>query len=446
MGKYGDNSKNFYFDVNSPDGGSNYNYTFSINGNSVTTVDCSSDWHHIVATRSGTNISIYLNGVKSTDTIPIDSNMDNTGDLTIGYYNGNSFSGDIDDVKLYNYALTEAEVTDMYQEEKQAEIISITPASGSEVEASTDIVIVYSKELDNTTLGNIILGEGGTNINFINGTNCQITFETTTYPNDTIRVNPYNNLPGSSLMGININSFKDINGYNAQAVYLSSEYNIKIKGLVLYYPFTGNSNDESGNNHHATVSTTPTPSNRLSDNDCYLFNGIDFYFNTNINQLYTSGYYENTGDFTVCSWINANSVDSDLPIITKTTADLNTSEFALMIDGQSNTGNLSCIMGNGSTTVSVNAGDSTAQDIYTNTWYHVVFTINGNAMKLYINGALSGSSTFSGVRQSSVEQIHIGHLVEPPSYWNGMLDQIRIYNYALSYAEINFIYNLESTP
>ena len=49
-------------------------------------------------------------------------------------------------------------------------------------------------------------------------------------------------------------------------------------GLVAFYPFNGNANDESGNSNHGQVSLASLTSDRFgSPNSAYLFNGIDSY-------------------------------------------------------------------------------------------------------------------------------------------------------------------------
>ena len=56
-------------------------------------------------------------------------------------------------------------------------------------------------------------------------------------------------------------------------------------GLVAYYPFNGNANDESGNGHHGTViGATLTSDRDGNENSSYSFDGDDIIelFNTNI--------------------------------------------------------------------------------------------------------------------------------------------------------------------
>ncbi len=54
-------------------------------------------------------------------------------------------------------------------------------------------------------------------------------------------------------------------------------------GLVAYYPFNGNANDESGNGNNGIVHGATLTADRSGNaNSAYSFNGIDNYIDTNI--------------------------------------------------------------------------------------------------------------------------------------------------------------------
>ncbi|RLB76187.1 MAG: hypothetical protein DRH24_18300, partial [Deltaproteobacteria bacterium] len=79
-----------------------------------------------------------------------------------------------------------------------------------------------------------------------------------------------------------------------------------------------------------------------------------------------------------------------------------------------------------------------------NTWYHVVGVYDGNKMYLYVNGKLSNSMSVSGQIATNTEPLRIGKQFwwsTTYSFWNGTIDEVRIYNRALSPEEINASYN-----
>ncbi len=69
-------------------------------------------------------------------------------------------------------------------------------------------------------------------------------------------------------------------------------------------------------------------------------------------------------------------------------------------------------------------------------WYHVVGTYDGRTQKLYIDGALEGSAKRSSQLTYDAEPVHIGTGSDGLHGWTGLIDDVRIYNRALSEAEI----------
>jgi hypothetical protein len=64
-------------------------------------------------------------------------------------------------------------------------------------------------------------------------------------------------------------------------------------------------------------------------------------------------------------------------------------------------------------------------------------------MKLYVNGALSGQvdiSAFSATSLTNPDNVRLGR-DQGSNYFNGVLDDLRLYNSALSAAEIQNLYN-----
>lgn len=77
------------------------------------------------------------------------------------------------------------------------------------------------------------------------------------------------------------------------------------------------------------------------------------------------------------------------------------------------------------------------------TWYHAAFTAKNNEQKLYLNGVLdkTGAETSSGI-DTSAEKLIIGARNNGTSnYFNGLIDEVRIYNRVLSATEIKSSYN-----
>lgn len=78
-----------------------------------------------------------------------------------------------------------------------------------------------------------------------------------------------------------------------------------------------------------------------------------------------------------------------------------------------------------------------------NTWHQCVFTYDGTTMTLYVDGVVTASLAQTGVINTSAESVSIGAEKTSTSqtyYTNAAIDDVRIYNRALSASEIQQIY------
>jgi hypothetical protein len=82
---------------------------------STVAVTDTSRWHYVVATKDGSSVHLYLDGVDVTGTVSNQTMVDNTLPLSIGQSSSGAwFNGTIDEVALYNVALTPAQVSNHY--------------------------------------------------------------------------------------------------------------------------------------------------------------------------------------------------------------------------------------------------------------------------------------------------------------------------------------------
>lgn len=82
--------------------------------------------------------------------------------------------------------------------------------------------------------------------------------------------------------------------------------------------------------------------------------------------------------------------------------------------------------------------------ISTGTWYHLAGVYNDTDVRLYVNGELSSSANnptahTGGIFNGSAE-FRIGATPTPSGYFDGLLDEVIVFNRALSAAEILDIY------
>jgi len=193
-------------------------------------------------------------------------------------------------------------------------------------------------------------------------------------------------------------------------------------GLVAYYPFNGNANDESGNGNNGTVYGATLTSDRFgSPNSAYDFVG------TSGNSITTSFIPPNT--FSISLWYNANSSQLLNPGIFST---FSTSLYNGIYYGQYGSSHETIWSdGNAYHTLSANA----------NQWTHLVIISATSNIKAYKNGSLV--LDFGGTTTHAANLI-FGDSRFNQRYFTGAIDDIRIYNRALSEPEIQQLY-LEGT-
>jgi hypothetical protein len=76
-----------------------------------------------------------------------------------------------------------------------------------------------------------------------------------------------------------------------------------------------------------------------------------------------------------------------------------------------------------------------------NTWSHVAGTYDGTTMSFYVNGVLVSSQPQTGAITPSTDALSLGGNPGGAN-WNGLLDEVRIYNRALSATEIQADMNI----
>jgi hypothetical protein len=96
--------------------------------------------------------------------------------------------------------------------------------------------------------------------------------------------------------------------------------------------------------------------------------------------------------------------------------------------------------GRPSTTISTRAGDgqlSAGAHLPTDTWTHLAATFDGSTQRLYVNGELVGTRPQAGDISVSGGKLRIGGSSgSGDDYLTGYIDEVRVYNRALTQAEI----------
>jgi len=211
---------------------------------------------------------------------------------------------------------------------------------------------------------------------------------------------------------------------------------LKPKGIVAYWSFDEGSDsilrDSSGNLNHGRIKGTDWKWTEGKSGFALNFSGNGDYAEVEDSKTL------NPASITVSAWIKANGFTGTAPPIVKK-AD-GTAGYALEIGGTDNNQVLFYVyldtMGWQSSAPSMG--------LETGKWYHVAGVYDGNNITVYVNG-VPYSSAFSGDIVHSNNPLNIGRDPSNPTrFWNGTIDEIAIFNRALTSEEIKGLYNFPS--
>jgi hypothetical protein len=326
-------------------------------------------WVFVTTVVSGTNVTGYRNGI-SQGSVSVGTIATGTDDVDIGTRPSNAFyvSGSLDDLRIYNRALSAQEVKQLYNSGLATINKSTTGLT------NTDLTSASSTALGNPS------------------------------------------------------------------------------GLVGYWPFdgkymtwssatVGTSTDASGNGNNGTLVNmniaTSTVEGKIGQ--ALSFNGVSTN-NCGIN-LGRPSVLNITGNFTVSAWIKPSVSGTNGAIFTigRTNAGASTRSqiYLFGASGQPILG----IMLSGPTQKTVQASTS----VSANTWYLVTGVYNGSTISIYMNGLFQQSTVASGALQSNgpSDPDSIGYDAGGSnSYYKGSIDDVRLYNRALSATEVQQLYDM----
>ena len=206
------------------------------------------------------------------------------------------------------------------------------------------------------------------------------------------------------------------------------------KNLVAYYPFNGNAiNEVSSNNNGIIEGAILTSDIHSSKNRAYYFDGIDDVIKINHSNEFE---FNLLNEFTISALVKTEKIKTQ-HIITKG-ASVNgehASPYGISISG-SNDIIFTVRTENGQT---INQARKHGYEV--NEWYLITGVFKNNSMYLYVNGVLGAFEKINGTINENSEPLLIGSRLNLPSdTFNGAIDEIRIYNFALNESEVKELY------
>jgi hypothetical protein len=195
--------------------------------------------------------------------------------------------------------------------------------------------------------------------------------------------------------------------------------------LVAHYAFEGDANDSSGNGHHAATIGSPG----YAPHACGQAIDLDGADDT----VTLPAGVADSGDITVAAWVNWDGGDgwqrifdfgnntTQYMFLTPSSADASTLRFAITIDGNRREQRV-----------------ETSQ-LTIGAWVHVAVTLAGDVATLYVDGIPAASNTAVTLNPTMftpvINYIGTSQWSDDPLF-DGRIDDFRIYNHALSEAEI----------
>ena len=380
-------------------------------------------WRHLVMTHDGTNVKLYVDGVfvgQKTTTLA-------TGNA-IGFKLGSTAGAiEVDDLKIYNVALSQAEISNLFTYNSLVSGPSISGVSATAI-TSNAATINYSLNANSAATTSVVK-YGTTSGNLTSTvTGFSATGNTAT--------------PGTtSLTGLSANTqyFYKVEGTNSTGTEQSPESSFNTlanpMSTIAEYNFDNTYNNILGSRPFTANTGTSFTQDRNGNANSAL----------NLVSIGTTAVIPNlpynSDSRTISVWVKNYSynwfVASACPFSYGTTA--NAYELAMYQSVFA----LNPYPG----PFASHYVDLTPLNITNalNTWNHYVVSYNGTTSKIYKDGALLSSSNTALTTANNSDIFRLGLLNALNSdYFDGAIDDLKIYNYALTDAEVTSLFTNNS--
>jgi len=427
-------------------------------------------WYHVVYVIQSGNINSYINGVFDSQ-----YSLSNPGfgsNVCFGRMNHpayDAFNGKLDDIGIWNRALTPCEIQALYTgmpSTFNTNLITqdtIKACGDSVLVAATSGLSSYSWNTGATTSSIFAKNTGWYKVTGANAQGCTATDSVFV---SILKANILNNDTTVCLgASLTLNAQQAASGTSCTKSGLATNLQ---NGLVGYWPFCGNANDMSGNNRNGLVTNAQLNNDRFGNSSsCYAFNP-----NTNSRIIFTNSNYTVSNNFTYSVWVNpSNSFPNGsilLPTQGQTGSEGNPTLNNCVIHPihGSNFGSISTSVGSGlyvgnnglfvseHTHLYISAPITYAANL--NGWHLITIVYSNKVPNLYIDGNYikSGTpnprnvflslgqdlTTFANYIQAGVGSSFANSSSSSNNYFNGKLDDILMYNRALSASEVAQLY------
>ncbi len=411
------------------------NHSFSSAAGLVT----SNEFQHVALTydKSSGLAVLYLDGVVVAQQNLGSLTPQTTYDLYLGYRpsegsppdQAHYWAGSMDEVTLYNRALSSNEIAAIY-------------LAGSGGKCFTPMAPVITTQPTNQT---VVVGQTAQFSVTATGTpplSYQWTWNTTNLANAT----------NATLVLTNV-QFSQAGNYavvvsNLADAVLSSNAVLTVNpvpscdpapsGLVSWWPGEGNADDLVGTNNGILQGGMSFGPGEVGQG--FVFNGTNAYVRIPASGSLNVGA---GGGFTIEGWINPVSTALEEPVVEWNNGSSWATHFWISVPSPDGTG-AGCLYANILDSSGIAHSFSSAAGLVTsNEFQHVALTYDKSSglAILYLNGVVIAQKNLGSFTPLTTYDLYLGYRPrDPVSYWAGSMDEVSLYNRALSSNEIAAIY------
>ena len=198
--------------------------------------------------------------------------------------------------------------------------------------------------------------------------------------------------------------------------------------MVSWWPGDGNFHDIQGDNDGSTTTGVTFTTGEV--NQAFDFQGSSYVSVPNASNLSI------TGDITIDAWVRPTANNGFMHVVSKRDFDNSSVTYELFRNGNETMGFASR---NSGFNTSANSGFTVPLD----TWSHVAVVISGSTITFYLNGVADAPQSYGFARPGTSDVLTIGDAhgsFGDVEFWTGQLDEIELFNRALTDVEILSIY------
>ncbi|MFC7590556.1 LamG-like jellyroll fold domain-containing protein [Nonomuraea antimicrobica] len=380
-------------------------------------------WSHVAATYDGSTLRMFVNGAQVATNPTTGALRTGTSPLRIGGNSGSGeyFSGLIDEVRIYNKALTPAQIaTDMNTPVGQQGPPDTQPptAPGSLVATGGQgsAQLTWTAATDDVGVTGYTVHRSATAGFTPSGANQVGSTAGTAFTDSGVEPGTYH----YRVVAFDGSSNTGPPSGEASAVVTQAP---TVTGLVAAYGMDAGTGaavaDASGNGNDGTAAATTWASGKYGQ--ALSFNGTSSWVT-----VADSGSLRLTDGMTLMAWVRPSSVTGWRTVVMKEFgADL---AYAIMGSGSSGPGAF--------IHTSSGANAPAPANLPLDAWSHVAATYDGATLRMFVNGAQVATNPTGGDLRTGTSPLRIGGNSGSGEYFSGLIDEVRVYNKALTPAQI----------